>query len=366
MMFSLDEHGQFIYTNKWLSDYLGYNLDELNNAELRNSVFEKDVPAVDIIRLIEKGELVRTELRVKEKQTGKFFWHLVSIIPSKNGSAKPGLWFGFLVDIHAQKMLEQTLKDNNELKAVQAELEHNIKELNRSNMELQQFAFVASHDLQEPLRKIIFYSDYIQSKYLTVVDERSQTYLKSMHAASLRMRNLISDLLSFSQINKKVIDIRKIDLNKLMQQVREDYEITSKEKNAIIHIGAMPVIEGDEIMLTRLFDNVLSNSLKYSKDGVPPEIQITASGKGQMAEIIITDNGIGFEEKLLSKMFTLFQRLHGREKYDGTGLGLAICSKIADMHHGFITATSRVGEGSCFVVHLPLRQVKVVSEPAVV
>lgn len=357
MMFSLDSEGKFKYTNKWLSEYMGYNLEELNNPNRPNVIHSDDVPSTESIRsLIQKGEMIKTEWRVKEKQSGEYFWHLVSIIPQKKDGESKGAWFGFLVDIHAQKLYEQTLKDNRELKEVQAQLKNNIQELNRSNMELQQFAFVASHDLQEPLRKIIFYSDYIKNKCTGVVDDKSKAYLKSMLEATHRMRNLISDLLSFSQVDKQRLNIQEVDLNSLMKQCLSDYELKITEKSAKISLGEMPVIEGDPIMLTRLFENILSNALKYTGEGVVPEVEIGSNIKDGMVEIRFSDNGIGFDEQFLSKIFTLFQRLHGREKYDGTGLGLAICRKIVEMHRGIITAKSKPGEGSSFYICLPLKQ----------
>jgi PAS domain S-box-containing protein len=357
MMFSLDSDGKFIYTNKWLSEYLGYNLEELNHPNRPNVIHSEDIPSTESIRsLIQKGELIKTEWRVKEKQSGEYLWHLVSIIPQKNDSENKGAWFGFLVDIHAQKLYEQTLKDNRELKEVQTQLKNNIQELNRSNMELQQFAYVASHDLQEPLRKIIFYSDYIKNKCTTVVDDKSKEYLNSMLEASHRMRNLISDLLSFSQVDKQTLNIEEVDLNTLMKQALNDYEIKITEKKARINLGEMPVIEGDPIMLTRLFENILSNALKYTSEGTEPLVEISSAIKEDFVEIQFSDNGIGFDEQFVSKIFTLFQRLHGREKYTGTGLGLAICRKIVDMHGGTITATSKPGEGSSFYICLPLKQ----------
>jgi PAS domain S-box-containing protein len=357
MMFSLDSEGKFIYTNKWLSEYLGYNLEELNNPNRPNVIHSDDIPSTEDIRsLIKKGELIKTEWRVKEKRSGEYFWHLVSIIPQKNDSENKGAWFGFLVDIHAQKMYEQTLKDNRELKEVQAQLKNNIQELNRSNMELQQFAYVASHDLQEPLRKIIFYSDYIKNKCAAVVDDRSKEYLNSMLEASHRMRNLISDLLSFSQVDKQTLNIIEVDLNILMRQALSDYEIKIAEKKARINLGEMPIIEGDPIMLTRLFENILSNALKYTSEGTVPLVEISSAIKDDFVEIRFSDNGIGFDEQFLSKIFTLFQRLHRREEYTGTGLGLAICRKIVDMHGGTITARSKPGEGSSFYICLPLKQ----------
>jgi PAS domain S-box-containing protein len=357
MMFSLDKEGKFIYTNKWLSEYVGYNLDELNNPDRPNLIHSDDVPSTENIRsLIKKGELIKTEWRVKEKESGEYFWHLVSIIPQQNDTEKKGAWFGFLADIHAQKMYEQTLKDNRELKEAQAQLQNNIQELNRSNMELQQFAFVASHDLQEPLRKIIFYSDYIKNKCTAVVDDKSKEYLNSMLEASHRMRNLITDLLSFSQVDKQTLNIKQVDLNALIKQALSDYEIIIAEKKAKINLSEMPTIEGDPIMLTRLFENILSNALKYTNEGTAPQVEISSFVKDDIVEIRFSDNGIGFEEQFLSKIFTLFQRLHGREKYTGTGLGLAICRKIVEMHKGTITAKSKPEEGSSFYICLPLKQ----------
>ncbi|MGZ3847252.1 MAG: sensor histidine kinase, partial [Flavisolibacter sp.] len=355
MMFSLDAAGNFTYANKWTLDYLGYNLNQLSGRERPSFVHAEDLPDGETIRnLVNQSEPIRTEWRIRN-YTGNYFWHMVSINPIiKEGNATE--WFGFLVDIHAQKILEQTLRDNQQLKEVQQQLKYHIKELNRSNEELQQFAFVASHDLQEPLRKVIFYSDYFQSQYADRLDGKSAVYLKGIKDASMRMRVLITDLLSFSQVNQQKLELNEVDLSSVMKEALSDYELIIKEKNAKITIDQMPVVEGDKTMLRRLFENLLSNALKYCREGVAPEISIQAVQNNGTVEIEVRDNGIGFEEQFLPKLFTLFQRLHPKQKFEGTGLGLAICRKIAEMHNGSVTAKSAVNKGSSFFVSLPLKQ----------
>ena len=355
MMFSLDAKGNVTYANKWTLDYFGYTVEQLRNVDLNSLIHDKDFSSnQSITDLIKNGQPISAEWRIRNR-TDNYFWHIVSINPILN-DGKATEWFGFLVDIHAQKLLEQTLRDNQQLKEVQDQLHYHIKELHRSNEELQQFAFVASHDLQEPLRKVIFYSDYFQSQYGERLDGKSAMYLKGIKDASMRMRVLITDLLSFSQVNKQKLVLNEVDLSAVMKEALSDYELIIKEKNAIISIDTLPVVEGDKTMLRRLFENLLSNALKYCREGVSPEILVRVVQKNGTAEIEISDNGIGFEEKFLPKLFTLFQRLHPKERFAGTGLGLAICRKIAEMHNGSITAKSSLDKGSSFFVSLPLKQ----------
>jgi PAS domain S-box-containing protein len=355
MMFSMDGGGRINYVNKWMREYLGYGFEELGQMDWSDLVQQEDSQLESTIeKLLENKEPVRAEWRIRDKK-GNYIWHLVSINPIFiEGRATE--WFGFLVDIHAQKLFEQTLRDNRHLKEIQQQLQYNIKELNRSNEELQQFAFVASHDLQEPLRKVIFYSDYFQKQYAQQMDEKTTMYLRGMRDASMRMRVLITDLLAFSQVEKKQLALKSVDLNALWREAIGDYELVIKEKNASVKVADLPVIEGDATMLRRLFENLLSNALKYSRDDQPPEVKVNCVHAEGRVEIEVRDNGIGFDEKFLPKMFTLFQRLHGKEKFEGTGLGLAICRKIAELHGGSITAKSNLENGSSFFVSLPVQQ----------
>lgn len=355
MLFSLNVEGNLNYVNKGILDFFGSTLEELNSISRHRLVHPDDLPAEETIRvLVLKKQPIKAEWRFKNKE-GAYVWHLVSIIPLLN-DGEPTSWFGSLVDIHAQKLFEETLQDNRELKKVQEQLQYHIQELNRSNEELQQFAYVASHDLQEPLRKIIYYSDYIFNRNKETIDDKSVSYLKNMVEAASRMRVLISDLLSFSQVDKKSLDIQAVNLNEIINEAMGDFEMVIKEKGARIELQNLPPVEGDKVMLRRLVDNLLSNALKYSREGVAPVVTISGFEKNGQAEIIIADNGIGFEEKFLAKMFTLFQRLHSREKFAGTGLGLAICRKIVEMHKGNITAKSALDSGSSFYIYLPIKQ----------
>jgi light-regulated signal transduction histidine kinase (bacteriophytochrome) len=304
---------------------------------------------------------IKIQSRIKNIISGEYLWHEVSLTPFKNENDELDSWIGYIVDIHKQKIFEETLKDNVELKQTQSELkvqqvamEKVIEELNRSNQELQQFAFIASHDLQEPVRKLLFYSDSLLGKYAPSFDGKDVEYLTIMHASALRMRILIHDLLTFSQINKSEINYQQIDLNELANTVKLDLEMLVTEKKAQIHISRLPSVDGDERMIRQLFTNIINNALKYSKAGVSPIIHITNKITGDYCELSFRDNGIGFEEQYLPQIFTLFQRLHSREIYEGTGLGLAICRKIIELHNGKIWAESKPSEGATFFIHLPI------------
>jgi light-regulated signal transduction histidine kinase (bacteriophytochrome) len=236
------------------------------------------------------------------------------------------------------------------------ELQVNIKELNRSNVELQQFAYVASHDLQEPVRKMIFYSDYLLRKHGEELTPKSTAYLNNMTGAANRMRDLIRDLLTFSQVNQREGQFQPVDLNQTVQEAIQDLEMAITDKEGSIQISQLPVIEGDPLLLRQLFVNLISNSIKYAKKEVAANIEISHQVHAESVVIYVKDNGIGFDPKYVEKLFALFQRLHNREEYAGTGLGLAICRKITDVHNGLITSTAIPGEGATFIITLPLKQ----------
>jgi light-regulated signal transduction histidine kinase (bacteriophytochrome) len=305
---------------------------------------------------------VKTQTRIRHKSGSDYLWHQVSLSPFRDEKGELLYWIGYIVDIHAQKVVEETLKDNVELKQTQAQLQQNqqtleryIEELNRSNQELQQFAFIASHDLQEPVRKLLFYSDYLLSRYTAAIDKKGLDYLNSMQGAAHRMRNLIHDLLTFSQINKEEISFKEVDLNRIAAEACQDFEMVIEEKKATLNIASLPTIWGDERMMRQLFENIISNSLKYCKSSHAPVIDIGFEKKNDSLELRFKDNGIGFHQHYLPQMFTLFQRLHSRESFEGTGMGLAICSKIVEMHGGKIWAEGKEGEGAIFYVSLPVK-----------
>jgi light-regulated signal transduction histidine kinase (bacteriophytochrome) len=171
------------------------------------------------------------------------------------------------------------------------------------------------------------------------------------------MRNLIHDLLTFSQINKEEIHFKEVDLNRIAAEAIQDFEMVIEEKKASLHIAPLPTVWSDERMMRQLFENIISNSLKYCKSSDAPVIDIGFQEKNDFFELYFRDNGIGFQDQYLPQMFTLFQRLHSRESFEGTGIGLAICSKIVEMHGGKIWAEGREGEGATFYVSLPVNSV---------
>jgi len=365
IIFTLGLDGQLIYSNEWLYKYTGLKHETLNRNSWKSVVHEDDYDFFSVIfkNDITKGATtIRTQARLKNSN-GDYLWHQLSLTPFHNEHGELLYWTGFIVDIHAQKVFEETLQDNLELKQAQQELKEKqqqleslVNELNRSNYELSQFAFVASHDLQEPIRKILFYGDYLLNKYKDTLDTKAVECLIKMQNASYRMRNLIQDLLVFSQINKEKVQWQQVDLNKIALEVRQNLEIPIREKNAELNIQsfAEPVL-GDGRMILQLFENLIGNSLKYSKSSEKPVINISNQNLNNSIEIAFKDNGIGFNPEYLPKMFTLFQRLHTQEQYKGTGLGLAICHKIVEVHKGRIWATSTEGVGATFYVSLPVK-----------
>ncbi len=273
-------------------------------------------------------------------------------------------------EIEIRKAAQKALEDNNirleeKVKERTADLEQMNKILELSNTELQQYAFVASHDLQEPLRKIITFSRIIEERFL-LKDADAVQYMNKIIASSERMRILINDLLNYSRLSG-ISPFQKADLNIILQDTLKDLELAIEEKNATVTSGSLPEIDAIPGQLRQVFQNIISNSLKFSKKNIKPEITIRAervkgknleghtSENGDYLRIFIQDNGIGFDEVYLDKIFTIFQRLHGRSQYEGTGIGLGIVKKIIDKHEGLLTAKSKEGEGTAFIILLPIR-----------
>ncbi len=236
-------------------------------------------------------------------------------------------------------------------------------ELERSNRELQDFAYVASHDLQEPLRKIQAFGDRLKSKHGDEFNEQGRDYLERMQNAARRMHVLINDLLTFSRVTTKALPFSETDMMKITDDVIGDLEIALQETGGRVELRDLPKIDADPLQMRQLMQNLIGNALKFHKTDVAPVVKVVgslvSSGNGSApttCRITVEDNGIGFEEKYLDRIFTPFQRLHGRGVYDGTGIGLAVCRKIVERHGGTLTATSETGIGSAFVITLPIQQ----------
>lgn len=250
------------------------------------------------------------------------------------------------------------VRDITKRKQAQNALLAYANELERSNREYQDFAYVASHDLQEPLRKIQTFGDRLFSRNAGNLDERSLIYLTRMQNAAKRMQTLIIDLLAFSRITTQGGYFTFVDLNRVIRNVLSDLEPTMEEVAAEVEVEQLEQIEADETQMRQLFQNLIANALKFGKLDTPPKIYIngrTLSGSN-LYEIRVQDNGIGFESQYQDRIFQVFQRLHGRQEYEGTGVGLAICKRIVERHNGIISAESELNHGTTFIIQLPLKQ----------
>jgi PAS domain S-box-containing protein len=266
-----------------------------------------------------------------------------------------------LTDLTAQKAAQKQLSDNN------IQLEEINRALEASNHDLQQFASVASHDLQEPLRKIQIFSNLIKENGIELTPQ-SKKYLEKIIISSSRMKTLILDILNYSKLSSNNHPHECVDLNLLIDELLEDFELLIQEKAARIECSTLPCVNVNRGQIRQVFQNIISNALKFSRAGKAPIISITSrllrkrsfdspeSADGPYCLITIADNGIGFNEKYLANIFTLFERLNAKDKYEGTGIGLAIAKKIIDKHHGLITATSSEGTGTQFKLILPVKQ----------
>ena len=243
-------------------------------------------------------------------------------------------------------------------KQAEVSLQVYAAKLEQSNRDLQEFAYIASHDLQEPLRKVLAFGDRLTKKYGDGLDETGRDYLKRMRDASQRMQTLINDLLTFSRVTTRAQPFTKVDLNSLIQDVISDLEIQIDRTAGSVEIDDLPMIEGDPTQMHQLLQNLINNGLKFHRENYPPIIQISANISRKKCKILVKDNGIGFENQYIDRIFKPFQRLHNRQEYEGSGMGLAICRRIVERHGGEITATSTPGEGSTFIVTLPIHQSK--------
>lgn len=322
-----------------------------------------DVPASELWKeSIRSGKPVEMEIRIKRLEDGEYRYHLVRAIPISFGN-RISKWVGTLTDIHEQKSLNELL-ERKVAERTRELLEMN-RELELSNHDLQQFASVASHDLKEPLRKIQMFGNLIMDR--EDLNDGTKKYMKKIVQSSERMSNLINDLLSFARLSVAEI-FEPSDINSIIDGILVDLELLIHEKNAKILVGPLPKLEVVPGLIRQLFQNLISNALKFSRPDVPPEIQISAelidepyldrpaTKIGNYCRISVSDNGIGFEEAFAGKIFTIFQRLNPREEYEGTGIGLAIAKKIVDKHNGLIAAKSKPGEGATFIIILPIHQ----------
>jgi len=345
-----------------------------------NRLHEFDAPGApggsilwyDIIQVEDKAEVIKSwqlalegssvyqhEHRVQMRDK-TWRWHLSRAIPQIDEDGNIVKWFGTATDINDAK--EQATILEQEVKKRTQELRKLNISLQQSNEDLQQFAHVASHDLKEPVRKIKTFSGRLQDEFGGILPNKGQQFLDKIQQATQRMASMIEGVLHYSTLNSAGHTIEVINLDDVFTNIEADLEIAIQQKKALIKKNNLPVIEGAPVLIYQLFYNLVNNALKFSRVGENPVITISGTteerGTNMYATIVLADNGIGFEPEYAKTIFDTFTRLNAKDAYEGTGLGLALCKKIAERHHGSITAAGKKGEGAIFTITLPVKQVE--------
>jgi PAS domain S-box-containing protein len=397
-----DEKGQIFWYNQRWFDYTGTTLEEMQGAGWKMVHHPDHLERVvtGLQHSWKTGEPWEDTFPLRSKD-GQYQWFLSRALPIRDAGGQIIRWFGTNTDIDellrtreelrlARDELEQRVKERTrELAAANAGLEEEVRqrlqtekelqilnqELERSNRELQDFAFVASHDLQEPLRKIQAFGDLLKTEFGAALGSEGSDFVERMQNASQRMHTLINDLLTFSRVTTKGQPFTTVDLKDVAREVVNDLEARIKQTGGRVEIGELPKIEADPLQMRQLLQNLMANALKFHRPGEAPLVRLESncspdnqSVNGQQenppglangfCQITVADNGIGFDEKYLDRIFTPFQRLHSRGEYEGTGMGLAVCRKIVERHGGAITARSEVGQGSTFLITLPMTHIE--------
>jgi PAS domain S-box-containing protein len=367
----LDRDFNFVRVNETYARTCGYTPQEMVGKNHFDLYPHKENEAI-FVRVRDTG--VPVEFHDKpfvfpdQPERGTTYWDwTLTPVKDPEGAVK-GLVFSLFETTERKRMEEDLRKSRDELeervRERTAELEkantrlrQYNKRLEALNKELQDFAFVASHDLQEPLRKVRTFGDMLAANCGVSLDETSKNYIERMQRAAARMQDLINSLLSYSRLTTNSEPVDEIDLGESVKTALSNLEMIIRERNARVEVDDLPRVRADRVQMIQLFQNLIGNALKFHRDSQPPHVKIysqQAEGKKRYHEIYIEDHGIGFDEKYLDKIFLPFQRLHGRNsEYDGVGMGLAICKKIVERHGGEITAKGELGKGSTFIVTLP-------------
>lgn len=348
-----DQNGTITYVNQKFCQISQYSQSELlgENHRIINSGYHSGEFFAALWKTIREGKTWEGEIRNRAKD-GSVYWVHTTIVPFLDDEGVPLKYVSIRYDITKRKSFEEQL-------TVYA------RKLETSNRELQDFASIAAHDLQEPLRKIQSFSDRLVTKIKDQLSPEALDYLQRIQNSAGRMQTLINDLLSYSRVTTKAQPFSRVSLDQILSQVVSDLELRIEQTKASVRWENLPTLDSDPTQMRQLFQNLIGNALKFTAKDQVAQVKISGrvfedpSDKGahqRICQILVEDNGIGFDEKYLDRIFTLFQRLHGRQEYEGTGIGLAICRKIVDRHGGTLTARSEPGKGATFIISLPQQQ----------
>ena len=336
--------GRFLLANQSLCEILRYSKDELVGRSVKEISHPDDRDVTDTERLrVRRGEAdaVRLEKRYLRKD-GSTVWVDLAIAVVHDAAGKPAYEIAIFDDITERKLAEAALHRAHE-------------ELKRSNAELAQFAYVASHDLQEPLRMVSSYTQLLARRYGDKLDADGREFMAYVVDGAARMKQLIEDLLAYSRVGTRGRELRRVPVEAPLRRAIMNLKSAIDESGASVSFDALPTLEADEMQLAQLFQNLIGNALKFRSASVP-RIQISAKEKEAEWEFAVADNGIGIEPEYFERIFMVFQRLHNKGEYPGTGIGLAICKKVVERHGGRIWVESRPGEGTTFHFTLPKKQ----------
>ena len=359
----VNERNMVLLSNNAFEVYLKVPLLSFDKKSLGAFIHHDDVPLIIEGWSNTKKSRGDFSADIRIKKEDNYIWHNVSIMPNKSEDGSISSWLIYFVNNHAQKMIVEALKDNSELRKMQLELENANSKLKFKNKELEQFAFITSHDLQEPLRKIMI----MISRAAEHLTEQQKTlyYFDKITLAAGRLSNLISDVLNYSRVNNHDKFTTEVDLNDIAVQTLEDLSLIKEEKKAVINLSSLPTVNGIDTQLRQLFYNLINNALKFNS--AQPTVNISsriisaqsnttfdpAAPSGNFHVISIEDNGIGMDSEYSGRIFDMFQRLHQRDQYSGNGIGLALCKRIVENHNGAINFTSKPGQGTTFWIYLP-------------
>jgi PAS domain S-box-containing protein len=372
-IWTADRIGNLNYFNQAVFDFSGKSFENLQKDGWL-SIVHPDELEENILRWsfsIETGKEFIFEHRFRNFK-GEYRWQLSRAIPQKDDQGNIQMWIGTSTDIQEQKHFMQELEKKvfertQSLNFANLALKQTVNELEQTNTELASFNYIASHDLQEPLRKIIAFSKHIEELEKDSLALSSRDYFDRIINAASRMQNLIDAFLSYSQTSNIRAALETTDFNQLFREVKNEFADVIDKNNIILECQPLPILMAIPLQITQLFTNVIGNAIKYRRSGVAPKIEILSekvSGKKILFEgmdtgqqywrINISDNGIGFDQIHENQIFELFQRLHSRQEYAGTGIGLAICKKIMRNHNGFISASGKTGSGAVFSMYFPI------------
>ncbi|MHB2150690.1 PAS domain-containing sensor histidine kinase [Calditrichota bacterium LG25] len=349
IIWSTDASGQVVEDVPGWRAFTGQSLEQVKGEGWLSSIHPEDLSNVQKAwnhALATKTDF-KGEFRIR-RHDGVYRWFIVRAVPVRNEGVGVHGWIGACADITEQVEREELL-------------ENYAARLEQSNRDLQEFAYIASHDLQEPARKILAFGDRLFAKYKNRLDEQGADYLKRMMNASKRMQNLINSLLTLSRVETRGKPFERIDLSRIVDEVISDLELNIKQVKGQINTEKLPSIEADETQIYQLFENLIRNALKFHRKDVTPRIKVYCSKKrsnNRRVTIVVEDNGIGIETQYADRIFKPFQRLHARDEYEGSGMGLAICRRIVERHHGKIYFESELNKGTKFFVELPVKQKK--------